>query len=69
MRSTFGSSMVVEGTDVFALADDVELLFCNIYVCQDIVPLVLFANQEFVIGGHGDLAALANETDEGHVAL
>lgn len=68
MGYTFGPSAVVEGLEVFALPDDVELLFGNIHVCQDIVPFVLFANEEFVLGSHGNPSTLANETNEGDLA-
>ena len=54
---------------MFALPDHMESLFCDIHVCQDILPFVLFANEEFVLGGEGNSAALANETNEGHLAL
>ena len=57
--------MVSEGTYVFALPDHVESLFCDIHVCHDILPFVLFANQEFVFGGEGNSAALANQTRPG----
>ena len=69
MGYTFGSSLVVEGLDVFALPDHMESLCCYIHICQDILPFVFFANQEFVLGGDGNSAALANETKEGHLAL
>jgi hypothetical protein len=69
MGYTFGSSMVVEGADGFSLPEDVEFLFCDIYVCQDILPFIFFANEEFVLGGEGNSATLANETNEGHLAL
>ena len=54
---------------MFALADHMELTLGNIHICHDILPFVFFANQEFVRGGEGNSAALANETKEGHVAL
>ena len=66
---TFGSSAVVKGADVFALADDIESFSGNIHNRHDVVPLVLFANEELVPGGHGNPSALANETNEGHLAL
>ena len=69
MRYTFSSSAVVEGSNVFALPDHMELLFCDVHDCGHILPLVLFANEEFVIGGEGNSAALADQTNEGHVAL
>ena len=69
MGYTFGRLAVVEGLEVFALADDVEFLFGNVHVCQDIMPFVLFANEEFVLGSHGNPATLANETNEGYLAL
>ena len=69
MGYTFGSSAVIEGSDVFAFPDHVELVFSNIYVCQDIVPFVLFAKEEFVFGSEGKSATFANETNEGHLAL
>ena len=54
---------------MFAQADHIESLFCNIHDCHHIVPLVFFANEEFVIGRERNSAALANETNEGHFAL
>ena len=33
------------------------------------MPFVLFANEEFVLGSHGNPATLANETNEGYLAL
>ena len=54
---------------MFALADHLKSLFGNIYICHDIVPFVLFADEELVLGGEGNPAALANETNEGHLAL
>ena len=64
-----GQSRVVEGLDVFALPNDVEPLLGDIHDCHDIVPFVLFANQELVPGGERNSAALANETNECDVAL
>ena len=69
MGYTFGRSAVVEELEVFALPEDIELLFGNIYVGQDILPFVLFANEEFVLGGERNSATLANETNEGYMAL
>ena len=69
MGYTFGASMVVERSDVFALADHLKSLFSNIYICQDILPFVLFADEELVLGGESNPAARANETNEGHLAL
>lgn len=69
MGYTFGSSMVVEGSDLFTLPDHLESLFGNIHVCHDILPFVLFANEEFVLGGERNSAAFANEPNEGHFAL
>ncbi len=69
MRYTSCRSMVVEGADVFALADHMELAFGHIHVCHDILPFVFFANQEFVFGGESNPATLANETNEGYLAL
>ena len=69
MGYTFWCSTVVEGADVCALADDMELAFGNIHVCHDILPLVLFTDEKLVLGSHGNLAALANEPNEGHLAL
>ena len=69
MGYTFGSSLVVEGLDGFALPDHKESLCCDIHICQDILPFVFFANQEFVLGGESNSAACANETNEGHLAL
>ena len=61
--------MIVEGLDVFALPDHMQPPFGNIHNGLHILPLVLFANEEFVLGGEGNSAALANEPKEGHVAL
>ena len=61
--------MVVEKPDEFALPENTELLFNNIYNGHDVLPFVLFANEELVLGGHCYSAALANETNEGHLAL
>jgi hypothetical protein len=69
MRYTFGASAVVEGFEVFVSANHMEPLFSNIYVCHHILPSVLFANQEFILGGESDPATFANETNEGYVAL
>ena len=69
MGYTFGSSMVIEGSDVFTLPDHMQSLFGNIHVCQDILPFVFFANQEFVLGGKRNSAAFANEPNESHIAL
>ena len=69
MRYTFGLSTVVKGSDVFALADHIESFSGNIHNSHDVVPLVLFANEELVPGGQGNPSALANETNEGHLAL
>ena len=69
MGYTFGSLGVVERFDVFALADHMEPLFGNIHICQDILPLVLFAKEEFVLGSESKSAALANEPNEGYLAL
>ena len=69
MRYTFGWSMVVEGSDVFTLANHTESLFGNIHVSHHILPFVLFANQEFVLGGESNPAAFANEPNKGYLAL
>jgi hypothetical protein len=69
MGYTFGSLGVVEGLDVFALPDHVESLFGEIHVCQDILPFVLFANEEFVLGSAGNSAAFADQTNESYFAL
>ena len=69
MRYTLCLSTVVEGSDVFGLATHMEPLFGDIHVCNNILPIVPFANEEFVLGGEGHSAAFANETNEGHVAL
>ena len=62
MGYTFGSLGVVEGLDVLALPDHVESLFGEIHVCQNILPFVVFADQEFILGGESNSAALTNET-------
>jgi hypothetical protein len=67
MGSTFGWLGVVERFDVFALADHLKSLFGNIYICHDILPFVLFADEELVLGGEGNPAALANETNKGYL--
>lgn len=54
---------------MFALADHVQSFSGNIHNSHNVVPLVFFANEELVPGGHGNPAALANETKEGHLAL
>ena len=54
---------------MLALPDDMESLFSDIHDGYHILPLVLFANQEFVLGGEGNSATFANQTKEGHVAL
>jgi len=69
MRYTFGASAVLEGFEVFALPDDVELLFGNLHNSHHVLPFVLFANQEFVLGGEDNPAAFADQTNEGHLAL
>ena len=69
MRYTFGSSTVVKGSDVFALADDIESFSGNIHNRHDIVPFVSFANEELVLRREGNFAALANKTDEDYIAL
>src|SRR5687767_3420877 len=69
MGYTFGSSMVVEGADRFALPDHIESLFGDIHICHDILAFVCFANEEFVLGGKGDPATFANQTNERHLAL
>lgn len=69
MRYTFGLSMVVKGFDVFALPDHSGSLFCDIHDGQDILPFVLFAKEEFVLGREGNSATFANQTNEGHLAL
>ena len=69
MGYTFGPSAVVEELEVFALPEDIELLFGNIYVGQDILPFVLFAKEDFVGDGESKSATPANEPNEGHVAL
>ena len=69
MRYTFGSLRVVEGLDVFALPDHMKFLFCEIDVCQDILPFVLFAKQEFIRGGESKSATFANETNETDLAV
>ena len=69
MGYTFGGSTVVKRFDVSALVDHMELLVCNIHICHHVLPFVLFANEEFVLGGEGDAATFANETKESHVAL
>ena len=61
--------MVVEGLDAFALPEHMEVLFNYIYNCHDILPFVLFATEELVLGGHCYSAALADETNEGHLAF
>lgn len=69
MRYTFGWLGVVESFDVFALADHMQPPFGNIHNSLHILPFVLFANEEFVLGGESNSAALANEPKEGHMAL
>jgi hypothetical protein len=69
MGYTFCCSAVGKGPNLFALADHMELAFGNVHVCHDILPFVFFANQEFVLGGESNPATLANETNEGYVAL
>ena len=69
MRYTFGSSRVVEGADVLALPDHVESLFGNIHKGHHILPFVLFAKEEFVLGSERKSATFANETNERHIAL
>ena len=54
---------------MLAPADYIESLLGNIHHCQNVVPLVLFANEELVPGGESNSAALADETNEGHLAL
>jgi hypothetical protein len=68
MRYTFGRSMVVKRANVFALPEHLELLFGNIYICHHILPFILFANQEFVLGSESNPATLANEPKEGDLA-
>ena len=69
MGYTFQPLGVVEGFEVFALPDHMKPLCCDIHVCQDILPFVFFANQEFVIRGERNSATLANKTNERDVAL
>ena len=69
MRYTFGSSMVVKRSNLSALADHIESVFCYIHNRHDVVPFVLFADEELVLGSEGNPAALANETNKGHLAL
>jgi len=54
---------------VFSLADHTESFLGDLHDCPHILPFVLFANEELVIGGECNSAALANETNERHVAL
>ena len=54
---------------MFTLPDHMESLFSDIHVRQDILPFVRFAKEEFVLGGESKSATLANETNEGHLAL
>ena len=54
---------------MFALADHIESLFSDIHHCQHIVPFVSFAQEELVLGSEREPAALANETNESHIAL
>ena len=54
---------------MFALPEHLQPPFGNIHNSLHVLPFVLFANQEFVLGGESDPAALANETKEGHLAL
>jgi hypothetical protein len=58
----------VERFDVFSLPDHIEFLFGDIHAGQHILPLVLFANEEFVIGRECKPAALPNETNKRHIA-
>jgi len=69
MGHTFGSSLVVEGSDVFTLPDHTKSLFGDIHVRHNILPFVFFANQEFVFGSKRNSAAFANEPNESHIAL
>ena len=69
IRYTLGSSMVVKRSNLFALADHIESFFGNIHDSHDVVPFVLFANEEFVFGGECNFAALANKPNERDVAL
>jgi len=69
MRYTFGWLGVVERFDVFALADHMEPLFSNIHVCHQILPPILFADEELVLGSESNPATLTNKTKEGHLAL
>jgi hypothetical protein len=69
MRYTFGVSTIVKGPNLFTLADHIQFFSGNIYVCHDILPFVLFANEEFVLGSESNPAAFANETNEGYIAL
>src|SRR5512144_1419663 len=54
---------------MFALASHIQSFSGDIYNCHDILPFVLFANEELVVGGYCYSAALADETNEGHLAL
>ena len=54
---------------MFDLPDHLEPLVCDVHDCRDILPLVLFANEEFILGGESNSAALTNETNERHMAL
>jgi hypothetical protein len=54
---------------VFALPDQMESSLCDIHNSHDILPFVLLAKEEFVFGGECNSAALADQTNEGDVAL
>ena len=69
MRYTFCLSTIGEGLDVFALAKHIEFSFCDVHDGHHILPFVLFANEELVIGGERNSSALADQAKEGHVAL
>ena len=69
IRYTFGSSTVVKGSDMLALADHIQFFSGNIHNSHNVLPFVFFANEELVPSGHGNSAALANETNEGQLAL
>ena len=69
MRYTFGASGVIERLEVLALPDDVKSLFGDLHNCQDVLPLVLFTDHEFVVGSNSNSAAVANETNERDIAL
>lgn len=49
---------------MLALAAHTESFLGDIHDCPYIVSFVLFANEELVIGGERNSAALANQTNE-----